>query len=243
MLRPGTFCSILRAHICHHVVVSARGWDFSRTKKSPVLASVRSPPSLQPGAARIRRNFGRLLQDVLDLTQQRVGVLKRRARRGDIVEHEAAFVHRRHEAGADLREGHAPTTEQRQRRPQQRARAAPESRPAIPVAREIHREPGPIPRASRLLAAEQTIGQQRHGEPGNRRTRRSAPTPWSADSAEKARRSRRQGNASGTKMTMVARDEPASGARNSTAATACAVGIGRLAAAARYARSSRSHRR
>ena len=53
------------------------------------------------GAARVALDLGRLAEDLLDVPEHAIGLLERRSRRHDVVEHERPFVHLRKEPAAE----------------------------------------------------------------------------------------------------------------------------------------------
>ena len=77
---------------------------FSFTVMSPVLASVTAArPICRPVRREMLSTSGVFVKDALDVLEDAVGLCKGAARRHDVVEDEAAFVHLGQQIGAERR--------------------------------------------------------------------------------------------------------------------------------------------
>ena len=92
----------LLAHIVHHLVDRAAALGFQlHGEVAGVGFGDGGEAHLQAGAARGDFDFGRGVQDALDMLKNAIGLAQRTAGRHDVVEDEAALIHLRQQVGAE----------------------------------------------------------------------------------------------------------------------------------------------
>src|SRR5471032_2405374 len=94
----------LLADIVHHLFDRTARARFQADEKVALVRFAQATAKASAGTARISIDVRRGAHDLFDLPQQAVGFGQRGARLAAVIEHEAAFVHRRHEARTDRAE-------------------------------------------------------------------------------------------------------------------------------------------